>query len=222
MVAYRLSNGFARTLGPPTAPGNALDGRFDVQVNQSLPFRELQQRSLEMLFAVRNFFHDGAWRPVAVRRTVCGAAPTRVVGGVTLHFWTRHAHAASPIIRIRRADNPDPAIFRAIQRTSRSNSTPKPHTMWEVAVSSARIAERLLRTRHIGHFHEPVGARTMRSLNNLRNQAAAVVALAGVGATAVGRAGCDGADGAGHCQRPMRAQWHEVEDGVFWEHAVTV
>lgn len=86
MVAYRLSNGFAQ--GTRTADGNrnGLDGRFDVQVNQSLPFMNFSNARWEMLFAVRNFFHDGACEQSLYDELYVVRPPTRVVGGVTLHF----------------------------------------------------------------------------------------------------------------------------------------
>jgi hypothetical protein len=41
---------------------------------------------LEMLLAVRNFFHDGASDQSLYDELFVVRPPTRIVGGVTLHF----------------------------------------------------------------------------------------------------------------------------------------
>lgn len=84
MVAYRLSNGFAHS--SKADGGRNLDGRFEVQVNQSLPFMNFSNARWEMLFAVRNFFHDGGCDQSLYDELYVVRPPTRVVGGVTLHF----------------------------------------------------------------------------------------------------------------------------------------
>lgn len=87
MVLYRLSNGFAQ----PGTPGQglarpALDGRFDVQVRQSLPFMNFSSARWEMLLAVRNFFRDASTDQSLFDELFVVRPPTQVVGGVTLHF----------------------------------------------------------------------------------------------------------------------------------------
>ncbi len=80
MVLYRLSNGFAET------PGSGIDGRFDVQVRQSLPFMNFSNARWEMLLAVRNFFRDASCDQSIFDELYVVRPPKRVVGGVTLHF----------------------------------------------------------------------------------------------------------------------------------------
>ncbi|MEQ1727462.1 MAG: hypothetical protein ABL982_03700, partial [Vicinamibacterales bacterium] len=85
MVLYRLSNGFADAGGRPDArPG--IDGRFDVQVRQSLPFMNFSNARWEMLLAVRNFFRDASCDQSLFDELYVVRPPKRVVGGVTLHF----------------------------------------------------------------------------------------------------------------------------------------
>ncbi len=85
MVFYRLSNGFADAGGPPDGrPG--VDGRFDVQVRQSLPFMNFSNARWEMLLAVRNFFRDASCNQAVFDELYVVRPPKRVVGGVTLHF----------------------------------------------------------------------------------------------------------------------------------------
>jgi len=87
LVLYRVSNGFAR----PATPGEsaalpALDGRFDVQVRQSLPFMNFTSARWEMLLAVRNFFRDLDPDQSVYDELLAIRPPKRLVGGVTLHF----------------------------------------------------------------------------------------------------------------------------------------
>jgi len=86
MVLYRVSNGFAQPglHGEPTGPG--FDGRFDLQVRQSLPFMNFSNARWEMLFAVRNFFRDASCDQSMYDELLVVRPPKRVVGGVTLHF----------------------------------------------------------------------------------------------------------------------------------------
>lgn len=82
MVLYRLSNGFVS----PETTGPAVDGRFDVQVRQSLPFMNFSNARWEMLLAVRNFFRDATCDQSFYDELFVVRPPKRVVGGVTLHF----------------------------------------------------------------------------------------------------------------------------------------
>jgi len=86
MVLYRLSNGFAQPRGRGESPGLAFDGRFDVQVRQSLPFMNFSNARWEMLIAVRNFFRDASCDQSLYDELLVVRPPKRVVGGVTLHF----------------------------------------------------------------------------------------------------------------------------------------
>jgi hypothetical protein len=87
MVLYRLGNGFAQagTRGE-SAARPALDSRFDVQVHQALPFMNFSSARWEMLLAVRNFFRDASCEQSLFDELFVVRPPTRVVGGVTLHF----------------------------------------------------------------------------------------------------------------------------------------
>jgi hypothetical protein len=84
-VLYRLSNGFAQPASRGEQ-GPAIDGRFDVQVRQSLPFMNFSNARWEMLLAVRNFFRDGTCDQSIYDELFVVRPPKRVVGGVTLHF----------------------------------------------------------------------------------------------------------------------------------------
>jgi hypothetical protein len=87
MVLYRLSNGFVQPGSRgESASKPALDGRFDVQVRQSLPFMNFSNARWEMLLAVRNFFRDASCDQSLYDELFVVRPPKRVVGGVTLHF----------------------------------------------------------------------------------------------------------------------------------------
>jgi hypothetical protein len=83
MVLYRISNGFARR-DFSSRPG--VDGRFDVQVRQSLPFLDFSNAKWEMLVTVRNFFHDAAGDQSIYDELLVVRPPKRLVGGLTLRF----------------------------------------------------------------------------------------------------------------------------------------
>ena len=83
MVLYRISNGFARR-DFSLRPG--VDGRFDVQVRQSLPFLAFSSAKWEMLVSVRNFFHDAAGDQSIYDELLVVRPPKRVIGGLTLRF----------------------------------------------------------------------------------------------------------------------------------------
>jgi hypothetical protein len=87
LVLYRISNGFAHGLASgdgSSAP--AVDGRFDVQVRQSLPFMNFSNARWEMLLAVRNFFRESGTDQSVYDELLVVRPPKRLVGGVTLHF----------------------------------------------------------------------------------------------------------------------------------------
>jgi len=84
LVLYRLSNGFARPNAASSRP--ALDGRFDVQVRQALPFMNFSNAHWEMLLAVRNFFREIAADQSTYDELLVVRPPKRVVGGLTLRF----------------------------------------------------------------------------------------------------------------------------------------
>jgi hypothetical protein len=86
MVAYKLSNGFAQGANSGGSTRSGLDGRFEVQVHQSLPFMNFSNARWEMLLAVRNFFRDSSCEQSLYDELFVVRPPKRVVGGVTLHF----------------------------------------------------------------------------------------------------------------------------------------
>jgi len=83
MVLYRVSNGFA---GRDLTSRAGVDGRFDVQVRQSLPFLDFSTAKWEMLVSVRNFFHDLTSDQSIYDELLVVHPPKRVVGGLTLRF----------------------------------------------------------------------------------------------------------------------------------------
>jgi hypothetical protein len=87
LVLYRVSNGFVRAgaTGEST-PRTALDGRFDVQLRQSLPFMNFSNAKWEMLIAIRNFFRETSPDQSFYDELLVARPPKRLVGGVTLHF----------------------------------------------------------------------------------------------------------------------------------------
>ena len=66
------------------APG--LGSRFDVQVNQSLPFLNFSGGQWEMLVAVRSLFRDDLLDASVYDELLVMRSPKRVVGGVTVRF----------------------------------------------------------------------------------------------------------------------------------------
>jgi hypothetical protein len=83
LVLYRVSNGFA---GRDVTSPAGLDGRFDVQVRQSLPFLDFSNAKWEMLVTIRNFFHDAVSDQSIYDELLVVHPPKRVVGGLTLRF----------------------------------------------------------------------------------------------------------------------------------------
>ena len=79
---YRLNSAFARAEGE-TLPG--LDGRFDLVVNQGLPFR-LISSEWEVLVGVRNLFRDPTDPGSTYDELLVVRAPTRVIGGFLVRF----------------------------------------------------------------------------------------------------------------------------------------
>ena len=66
------------------APGTG--ARFDVQVNQSLPFLNFSGAQWEMLVAVRSLFRDDLLDASVYDELLVMRSPKRVVGGVTVRF----------------------------------------------------------------------------------------------------------------------------------------
>jgi hypothetical protein len=81
LVMYRVSNAFADSL---TAP--SMGTRFDVQVNQSLPFLNFSGAQWEMLIAVRNAFREDLFDGSVYDELLVVRPPKRMLGGVTVKF----------------------------------------------------------------------------------------------------------------------------------------
>ncbi len=81
-VLYKINSAYTRHRDP-SAPG--LDGRFDVQVNQALPFG-LRGTEWEVLFGLRNLFRDPADAASIYDELLVTRPPKRVVGGFLVRF----------------------------------------------------------------------------------------------------------------------------------------
>jgi hypothetical protein len=81
-VLYKLNTAAA---APGIEPISAGGSRFDVQINQALPFGFAKSR-WEALVAVKNVFHDEYDSGSVYDELLVVRAPTRVMGGVTVKF----------------------------------------------------------------------------------------------------------------------------------------
>lgn len=87
-VAYRMNTAFAR----PDAFGiePILDGRFDVQVRQGLPFQPINGGTVEVLVAINNLFRDPStgvsFGSSFYDELLTVRTPRRVMGGVQVRF----------------------------------------------------------------------------------------------------------------------------------------
>ena len=83
-VVYKINSAFASP--DADAPQRNLGARFDVQVNQGLPFLNFATAQWEMLVAVRNMFRDGLTDASAYDELLVLRAPKRIVGGLSVRF----------------------------------------------------------------------------------------------------------------------------------------
>jgi hypothetical protein len=83
-VLYKLNSGFAASQA--MAAGAHLDTRFDVQVNQALPFLNFTCAQWEALFTVRNLFREDQTDGSVYDELLVVKPPKRVVGGLTVRF----------------------------------------------------------------------------------------------------------------------------------------
>ena len=83
-VVYKVNSAFARTRD--SLAGSLASARFNVQVNQSLPFISFANASWEMLAAVSNLFGDDALDGSVYDEPLVVRPPKRVLGGVTVKF----------------------------------------------------------------------------------------------------------------------------------------
>ena len=84
LVLYKLNNAFAASDRSATTP--AFGARFDLQVNQALPFMNFRASQWEMLVGVRNFFHESLDSASVYDELLVVRPPKRVVGGLTVKF----------------------------------------------------------------------------------------------------------------------------------------
>ena len=83
LVVYKVNSAFATGDGSLEAkPGL----RFDVQVNQALPFMNFASAQWELLVAVRNMFRDDFREGSVYDELLVIRPPKRVVGGLTVRF----------------------------------------------------------------------------------------------------------------------------------------
>jgi hypothetical protein len=80
----KMNSAYIRANGNEDQPG--LDGRFDLQVNQGLPFLDLFNSDWEMQVGVRNLFHDSATEASVYDELLVARPPKRLVGGITVRF----------------------------------------------------------------------------------------------------------------------------------------
>jgi len=85
-VLYKVNSAFARTRDAVSASSSLANGRFNVQVNQSLPFMRFANGSWEMLAAVSNLFTDEIFDGSVYDEPLVMHPPKRILGGVTVRF----------------------------------------------------------------------------------------------------------------------------------------
>jgi hypothetical protein len=81
-LVYRINNAFMSE----TADEGAGAPRFDLQINQRLPFMNLMATEWEMLVAVRNLFREAAFDGSVYDELLVVRPPKRIVGGLTVRF----------------------------------------------------------------------------------------------------------------------------------------
>ncbi len=80
---YKLNSAFARGADPTHS---SLDSRFDLQVNQALPFMPFGSTRWEVLVGVRNLFRDPMDAGSIYDELLVVHPPKRVIGGVLVKF----------------------------------------------------------------------------------------------------------------------------------------
>jgi hypothetical protein len=83
-VLYKLNSGFAAS--EATLARAHFGSRFDVQVNQALPFLNFTSAQWEALFTVRSLFRDDLAEASIYDELLVVKPPKRVVGGLTVRF----------------------------------------------------------------------------------------------------------------------------------------
>jgi hypothetical protein len=83
-VLYKLNTGFAASEAALSRGG--FGSRFDVQVNQALPFLNFTSAQWEALFTVRSLFREDLAEASIYDELLVVKPPKRVVGGLTVRF----------------------------------------------------------------------------------------------------------------------------------------
>jgi hypothetical protein len=83
-ILYKMNSAYIRADGSETRPG--LDGRWDVQVSQGLPFMNFTSAEWEMLVGVRNMFRESFTESSIYDELLVARPPKRLVGGITVKF----------------------------------------------------------------------------------------------------------------------------------------
>jgi hypothetical protein len=83
-VVYRINNGF--TAHDAASLDARTGARFEVQINQALPFMNFTNAHWEMLVGVRNLFRDDLIDSSVYDELLVVRPPKRVVGGLTVRF----------------------------------------------------------------------------------------------------------------------------------------
>jgi len=82
-VLYKINSAFASA---QAGDGRGVGARFDVQVNQGLPFMRVAASQWEMLVAVRNMFHEASNGTSVYDELLVVRAPKRIVCGLSVRF----------------------------------------------------------------------------------------------------------------------------------------
>jgi len=84
LVVYKLNTAFAASKASELTASPGV--RFDVQVNQALPFLNFTSAQWEMLVAVSNLFKEALYENSVYDELFVVRPPKRVLGGVTVRF----------------------------------------------------------------------------------------------------------------------------------------
>ena len=85
VMFYRVNSGYVKAQTTENVR-RGLDGRFELQVNQSLPFMNFTSAHWEMLVAVSNLFKEALYENSVYDELMVVRPPKRVLGGVTVRF----------------------------------------------------------------------------------------------------------------------------------------
>ena len=83
VVLYKINTAF---VSGDAARGPGFGYRFDLQVNQALPFMNVRASQWEMLVGVRNLFHEALANASVYDELLVVRPPKRIVGGLTVKF----------------------------------------------------------------------------------------------------------------------------------------